>query len=108
VAKKPGKGAPSFRQVARRLKQTVESGRLRFTRHAREQMQARGLTVIDIGEALARCVVVEMTGREAGIAAWKYRAEGRTPDGARIAVVAGLPDDANEPVSIVSAWRIDA
>ena len=107
MAEKPGKGAPSFRQVAKRLKETVESGSLRFTRHAREQMQARGLTVIDLAEALTGCAVVEMTGREAGLASWKYRAEGSTTDGDRIAVVAAVPDDPKGPVSIVSAWRIE-
>jgi hypothetical protein len=98
---------PSWADVAGYVRKAVESGKTRFTRHAMEEMKADGLTVVDIGNVLRGCAITEMTGRDVRRGNSKYRAEGSTEDGARVAVIVAVAEDfGDEAIPIVTVWRL--
>lgn len=97
---------PGPSQVKKRLKDALESGRLRFTSHAIKEMKKDGLTAIDIERVLAGCRVGNPTNRDTKWGSWTYDAHGRTADGTGVAVQVGMPEIDEERISIVTVWRI--
>jgi hypothetical protein len=98
---------PSLRRVADLVREAVESGGARFTRHAMDEMKADELTAVDVGTVLRSCAVTKMTGHDIQRGTWTYQTEGRTADGARVAAIVAVADDpGDETISIVTVWRL--
>jgi hypothetical protein len=97
----------SLAQVRDLIREAVESGRVRFTRHAMEEMAKDRLTVVDMGAVLKGCAVTRVTRRDARSGSWVYEANGSTEDGKRVAMQLGVPEGVEEPmVSIVTVWGL--
>lgn len=88
-------------QVARRIREMVKAGReVVFSSHALDEMRADKLTIDDVRTVLSGCAVVERQG------APKFRAEGGTVDGERVAVVLRIFEDETD-LFIITVWKID-
>jgi hypothetical protein len=106
----PGKTArhPSLKTVAEFIKEARQTGKVRFTDHAIEEMVKDHLTVIDIDAVLSGCRIRRVTGHDIGRDTWNFEIDGRTADGALVAVVVAVPGDVEgraPMVSVVTVWR---
>jgi hypothetical protein len=69
------------------IRQCLRYGRVRSSRHFREELTKEGLTLLDAHYVLQRGVVFSEPEHDIYFQQWRYRMEGTEPDGQYVSIV---------------------
>ena len=86
----------------RRLRKCLESGAVRPSRHCLDELLADGMDYADAEWVLERGTVYGEAEPDIKTGEWKYRIEGRTPDGDWVCVVFCFKSDSL--AVLITAW----
>lgn len=77
----------SVREAADLLRHCLEDGAVAYGTHFREELAKEKLSIEDAWAVLRRGHIYDPPEQDIKTGEWKYRVEGRTPDGMWIAIV---------------------
>jgi hypothetical protein len=69
------------------IRDCLRQGRIRTTRHFREELAAEGLTVVDAFYVLQQGIVFNEPEHDIYFQQWRYRMEGTEPDGQYVSII---------------------
>jgi len=73
--------------AAKLIRHCLRQGRIRITRHFKEQLAAEGLTIGDAYYVLQQGIVLHEPEHDVFFQQWRYRMEGTEPDGKYVSII---------------------